>query len=204
MKASSPQIKAWLLRPYSWSQHSSFDYNPEEWFKRYILGEEMAETPQLKFGKLFAEAVEWGKPMAPLTVYRLTEHYVEAPLSDFKVNGYLDSYDRLKHDRPHLAEYKTGAKAWTQKRVNEHGQLTYYAMLLWLRDKIKPEDIDMILQWVPTSLQKDYSYGIALDAEGKAHVHTFETSRTMADVLKLVGQIEDRRRKMYEYARSRK
>lgn len=195
MKHTRAQVKAWKERPYSWSQHSSFEYSPEQWYDRYILGLPMEESPQLKFGKKFADAVEWGKPMAPLTVYTYTEHAVKAILDGIEVLGFLDSYDKENK----LAEYKTGAKAWDQKRVDKHGQLTFYAMLLWLRDKKKPEDLEMILEWVPCCFRPDYTYGFT----DPAVVHTFDTKRTMRDVMMMVGEIKMRRKAMEEYVKSR-
>lgn len=196
MKPTKAQIAAWRARPYSWSQHSSFEYDPWQWYCRYILGHDMEETPELKFGKKFADAVEWGTPMAPLTVYKFTEHCVKAVYDKFEVLGYLDSYDKENK----LAEYKTGKKKWDQKRVDQHGQLTFYAFLLWLRDKKKPEDLEMILQWVPTCYRADFSYGFT----DPAVVHTFETRRTMSDVLKMAGEIKTRRKAMEAYVAARK
>ena len=194
-KKNKEKLELWRARPYSWSQHSSFEYDPAQWFNRYIMGEKMPDTPELKFGKAFADAVEWGKPLAPLTVYAFTEHCVKAVYDGFEVLGYLDSYDKENL----LAEYKTGKKPWTQKRVDQHGQLTFYAFLLWLRDKKKPEDLEMILQWVPTCYRADFTYGFT----DPAVVHTFTTSRTMADVMRMASDIKKRRAEMEKYAKSR-
>ena len=195
IKPTEAQIAQWLARPYSWSQHSSFKYDKSQWYLRYILGQDTEESPQLKFGKKFADAVEWGNPMAPLTIYEFTEHCVQSTLDGLDLVGHLDSYDKKNL----LAEYKTGVKKWDQKRVDQHGQFTFYALLLWLRDKKKPEDIEMILQWVPTAFRADFTYGFT----DPAQVHTFTTSRSMADVLRLAGEIKKCRKEMHEYALSR-
>ncbi len=194
MKCTKQQLARWLARPYSWSQHSSWDYDKEQWYDRYILGNSTPSTPQLEFGKRFGEAAEWGNPMAPLTIYTYMEHCVKATLDGVELVGFLDSYDKENL----LAEYKTGVKKWDQKRVDETGQLTYYALLLWLRDKKKPEDLKMVLEWVPTCFRPDLSYGFT----DPAVVHTFETSRTMTDILKLGADILITRKAMEKYALS--
>ncbi len=184
------QKQAWSLRAYSWSQHSCWQYSKDDWYNRYILGNSTPSNPALDFGKKFADSVEWGTPMAPVLIYPKVEFGIKTKIDTLELVGYLDSWhpEELK-----LAEYKTGVKKWTQKRVDEHGQLTFYALLHYLSDKIKPEDIHMTLQWLPTKTFPDFTFGLT------GEIHTFETARTMRDVLMLATEIKATRKEMEEY-----
>lgn len=192
MKPTPQQIEIWRNRPYSWSQHSAWEYDKFAWYDRYILGNSTPSTPALEFGKKFADSVEWGTPMAPVIIYPIVEHGLKAKLDDLELVGYLDSWDP---ENKKLAEYKTGVKKWDQKRVDNHHQLTFYALLHYLVDGIKPEDIEMVLQWLPTCVRADYSYGFVDPAE----IHTFTTTRTMRDVLQLATEIKATRKAMEKY-----
>lgn len=187
-------IKTWSARPYSWSQHSSWQYDKNQWYDRYILGNKTPSSPALEFGKKFADAAEWGTPMAPILVYPITEHGITAKLDDLEMVGFLDGWHP---EEKKLIEYKTGKAKWDQKRVDEHGQLTFYALLHYLANQIKPEDIHMTLQWLPTTTLPDFTFGLI------GEIHTFETSRTMRDTLILAADIKSTRIEMERYAQTR-
>lgn len=134
--------------------------------------------------------------MAPVIIYPVVEYGINTTLEKLDLTGYMDSWcpDSLR-----LAEYKTGVKAWDQKRVDTHGQLTFYALLHYLHSQIKPEDISMVLQWLPTITRPDFTFGFPDPAE----IHTFATSRTMLDILKLSQEILKTRKDMEEYITKR-
>lgn len=195
----NPLLKPWHERPYSWSQHSAWEYDKNEWYKRYILGEKTPETPALVFGKKFAESVEFKTPMAPVIIYSKTEHGVTANLDGLNLVGYFDTWepDELK-----LVDHKTG-KVWTQKKVDETGQFTFYCLLNYLTLKVKPEDHDIKLQSIPCGTRPDFTYGFDLDENGNAQIFTFDTRRTMRDILQLASDIKTRRKEMEVYAQAR-
>ena len=199
METEDPRITQWRNRSFSWSQYSSFSYSYQQWFDKYILGKEQETTPQLRFGKDFAKAVEDNTHTAPVLRYSHVEHEIRVNHPDgFPMVGVFDSWSPSTLE---LGELKTGVKPWTQKRVDEHGQLTYYAMMLYLKDKIKPEDIKMTLQWLPTGFHGDFSY----DFTNKENplIHSFETRRTMLEVLELLSDIKTARKNMEKYALQR-
>lgn len=196
MKPTEEQINRWRQRSYSWSQHSSFSYSPEQWYSRYILGEATPETPSLKFGKALSESVEWGTPMAPCLIYKSVEHKLEGELDGLKLVGYMDSYDP---DELKMCELKTGEKKWTADRVDKHQQLDFYAMILYMSHKVRPEDLHITLQWMPTGTRSDFTFGFILDKEGKAQIHSFETRRTMLQILKMCADIKKTRSDMEAY-----
>lgn len=190
------QLTTWLVRPYSWSQHSLWQYDKNAWYDRYILGLQTPSTPALEFGKKFADSIEWGTPMAPVTLLPIVEHGITTKLDDLTIVGFLDSWDP---EDLRIAEYKTGVKKWDQKRVDQHGQLTFYALLHYLKDKVKPEDISMFLEWVPTCVRPNMTYGFT----DPAVIHHFDTRRTLRQVLELAVEIKATRGEMEEYAKKR-
>lgn len=192
----SNPLTTWRSRPYSWSQHSSWAYNPHEWYKRYVLGEKMPESPALLFGKAFADSCEAGAPLAPVTLYSVIEHPMEAELDGIALTGFGDSWEpstRL------LREYKTGVKAWDQKRVDEHGQLTMYSLLLWLIDKTRPEDLTIHLDWLPVVTTPSFTLDFQRGEDNQPVIHTFETNRTMTDILRFASDIKRTRTDMEAY-----
>jgi hypothetical protein len=195
MKHTPEQLERWKQRPYSWSQHSAFQYSPTEWYNRYILGESTPGNPAMAFGSLFAGNIEFGTPMAPIDLLPEIEYKLEATLDGLPLIGFVDSY--LPHTTLH--EFKTGKAAWTQKRADTTGQLTFYALLLHLQHRIHPKQLDMLLQWVPTCEQPDGSYHFALNDGGHAQIHSFKTHRTMTQVLAFANEIKATRKAMEEF-----
>lgn len=179
-------------RPLSWSAISKFEYDPEEWFRKYILGEKTIETIEMKFGKAFASAIEDGKPLAPVTIIhgpeavpgKNVEYPFKVVLRGIPLVGYADTFDDRKCKR--LGEFKTGKKAWDQKRVDEHGQITMYLLMNFIQNKVPPEEVSCFLEWIPTTDTGDFNITFLEPVT----VHPFETKRTMADIINFGKRIE--------------
>ncbi len=182
-------------RPISWSAVSSFDYDPEEWYKNYIQGGTRVENAAMTFGKIFAESCEARKPLAPVTLLSKVEYPLQVMMGRIPLVGYADTYE------PHsqLGEFKTGKKPWTQKRVDEHGQIDMYLLMLFIMHEVKPEEIECYLQWIPTIEHGDFS----VDFVKPIKVHTFKTKRTMVDILNFAAKIKDTVEKMQQYIDAR-
>lgn len=198
------KIKIWKARPYSWSQHSSFDWDKEQWFSSYVLGIRGEGSAAMAYGNVVGESIATDKPLSGVPRQVHMEYEVRAKLGDIDLIGFFDSYScgEARCCPPvekRLEEYKTSTNVtkWNQKSVDEHGQLTFYAMLMYLRDKVRPEDIHMRLHWIPTAEQQDFS--IAVSGKHK----TFPTMRTMKEVFSLMVAIKKRRKEMEAYARKR-
>lgn len=188
------RITTWLAREFSWSQISSWEYSKDQWYSKYILGEVQPETPALIFGKAFAKSVEDGAQEAPVTTFSKREYRVTASIGDIALVGQFDCWEP---ETKELIDHKTGVKPWDQKRTDGHRQLTFYAMLLYLSEKIKPEDIRFQIQWIPTGIRSDFTFGFLTDPPV---VHTFHTKRTMLDVLTILSDIKRARKEMKRYA----
>ena len=197
-------IEQWGRRSYSWSQHSSFAYDPDQWFHSYILNERGDGSAAMKFGNTVGISINTDTPLANVPRQVHMEFEVRAKIGNIDLVGFFDSYScgGKKCCPPgeyRLEEYKTSANPtrWTQKSVDEHGQLAFYAMLLYLKHKVKPEDIKMNLHWIPVAEDSFFEMYVS----GK-HV-TFPTKRTMKDIFKLMVEIKVRRKEMLAYARKR-
>lgn len=195
-----PKYSFDLKRPQSWSSLSSFWWDKEEWFMRYILGVKSPETAELKFGAAFAKSIEDGSCDIPELMQHLTgrkEHPFKVMFGKIPLMGYADDFDPVTFKR--LEEVKTGKKPWDQKRVDEHGQIDMYLLMNYISNKIKPEEVRCRLHWLPTEQNGDFSISLIRPIK----VHTFETRRTMQQILNFGMKINRTYREMQEYVEIR-
>lgn len=112
--------------------------------------------------------------------------------------GYADTFCDKTFKK--LGEYKTGKKEWTQKRVDEHLQIDMYLLMNFIMHKIKPEDVEITLVWMPTMERNDFSIFFVPDVEKKIKI--FKTKRTMIDILRFGEMINNIYSAMEDYARN--
>jgi hypothetical protein len=179
----------------SWSQLSSFEYDKEQWYKRYVLGIKDPQTKEMLFG------VEIGTKLAtdPIFMpqvprYPKYEHELRFNFGDIPMVGFIDGWDGIEYA---LGEYKTGKKPWTQKRADTHGQFDMYNLGLWITEKIKPEEIVNSLHWLPTQEHGDFTMSLI-----SSEVHTFVTKRTMRDILNFGMRINKIYKEMHDYCKA--
>ena len=183
-------------KPLSWSAISSFKYDPEQWYKKYVLGEKQKTSPQMLFGNTVGESFATKKPMVKDIVrYKRMEYELKVKFDDIELIGYIDSYDPKKKL---LREYKTSSstKKWNQTSVNAHGQLTMYALMLFIQDKVKPEDLTIYLDYIP--VEETFEGGMIISNPQK--IYTFPTKRTTRDILAFGAYIRQVVQEMEEYA----
>lgn len=209
-------------RPLSWSAKSSFDYDKEQWWEKYILHRDCTRNPAfcaiahapdpkcpqiatnaaMRFGKMIGEKLASDPTFLPkvprLSVFEFPLGAVDKgckPILFGKIPliGFIDGYE------PHtdLDEYKTGKRAWDQKRVDEHGQLTFYALMLHLAHKVVPEDLKMRLVYLPTEMRGDFSMALK-DVDPVI----FETNRTMKDIILFGKELNETYAAMEAYAKN--
>lgn len=198
-------------RPLSWSAISSFDWNPKRWHDKYVLKIEEPKSAELVFGSMVDKRIQEDPTFLPdLVRYPVMQHEMRAEFDGIPLIGFADTYRQcvlcnsteafIDHDRDackgfSLRDYKTGRKAWDQKRADETGQLTMYTFMLYLMDKIKPEEVELYIDWLPTHIEEGQ---IQFIEEGD--IRTFKTSRSMHDVLKFGQRIKTVWKAMEEYA----
>ena len=193
-------------RPLSWSAISSFEYDPEQWYQKYYMGIAQPSSPEMEFGKTFADACEVRKPLAPVTMLSKMEHEFKFMFGEIPMIGYADTHEEETRDE--TGEYKTGVKPWDQKRVDTHGQVDMYALGNWVLHKMKPQDCKFWLEWIPTmriaqgnGAYRSSDYKIAF-ASNPPQVHHFDTKRSMRDVLQFGVRVQNTLQEMESYVRN--
>jgi hypothetical protein len=165
----------------SWSKMNLWEKDPNLFYQVYVEGIDMFRTKQLELGKKMATALENGSdpdhdPLMEMMLifmpdYPLKEFDIKAVFEEIPIVGKLDGFNEATLT---VGEYKSG-KNWTQAMVDQHGQLTFYALLVWLKYKKLPKDI--FLHWAKT--QEDEKGLLTLTGD----IRTFKTNRTMKDII---------------------
>lgn len=199
-------------RPLSWSAIASFEWNPSQWYSKYVLKELLIITPELEFGSMIDKRIQENPKFLPKLVrYPILQHEMRGTFDGIPLLGFadtfrdpwIDSRGKLREKKrpdyvpafPAIRDYKTGRNEWTQKRADETGQITMYLLMLYLRDKIRPEDVECYIDWLPTHY---VDKKIEFIKEGE--IHTFKTKRTMQQVLEFGQRIKRTWAEMEAYA----
>lgn len=196
-------------RPYlSWSQFSLVEKSPAEYERVYIYGKKF-ENGAMKFGKKVAKTLENDSAedleteLARLVFPKSVTREYELPKlvkGEYKNPLYFEGiplFGRMDGFNPRtlvVDENKTGKTPWTQAKVDTFGQLTFYAIMVFAKHKKLPPLLR--LNWGRT---QDTPRGIELVAEP---VHTFETIRTMDDVVKFYARMDRAWKTIQEISKS--
>ncbi len=193
-------IKNWLKRDVSYSQLSSWDYDKDQWFNKYVMGIEEPPSPAMTFGNTVGDTLGLPHSMVPQLreVPGIKEYKMRVKMGNMFLVGYAD------HHCPEtlfLNENKTSqnTKKWDQKSVDEHKQLDMYALLLFLQDNVKPEDLKMRLNYIPVIQGGDF----LLSLPNPVECYHFETSRTTRDITKYSAYIQQTRADQLAYVKKR-
>lgn len=189
-KGTAPAVKSGKkgvsdrLAYLSWSKLALWEMDKEKFRQVYFEGMQI-ETYAMAKGKNMAEAMELGSAVGqdPIIQQGLllfpqdgkAEHEIKVDCGACPILGKIDRFN-LKNKT--FREYKTGRWPWTQKKVNDHGQITFYYYLIWLKYKVMPKIA--WLDWLCTDEQSD-DYG---------KVKSFPTVRSMSDLIKMHGRIK--------------
>lgn len=194
------QIEKWKERPFSWSQLSSFEYDKEQWYDKYILGKPQFESAEMVFGKQFAQSIEDGTcQFAHLfKIQSKVEKEFKCMFGKIPLLGFADSFCEIT-DRK-IEEYKTGVKKWDKKRVDEHGQLDMYLLMLWITKKVRPEEVEVALTWFPTRRSETGDFKVTIEFVEPVLPQRFTTKRTMKDILNFGMRINKVHKEMEEFA----
>lgn len=183
-----PRLNKKFYPPYiSWSRLNLFERSPGDYERTYLLGQGRS-TPQMEFGSKIASALETGEVQDLASEFvriafagdksMVREFEIRADLDGIPVLGKLDGFYPKSMK---IREYKTG-KNWTQKMVDEHGQLTFYALLVYLKYGEMPKEI--VLDWAETVTDDD---GVRLTGR----IESFKTQRKMNQVFSMCTRIKN-------------
>lgn len=182
-------------RAMSWSMMSSFDYDPEQWYRTYVLNEKQ-ESKEMTFGSWVDKKIQDDPTFLPsLTRYEKMQYKMKVMFSGIPLVGIPDGLNFTGVKK--LADYKTGKKKWDKKRADETGQLTFYLLLLYITHKIKPEEFELYIHWLPTKDNGDFTITFVDDID--KNIKTIATKRTMVDLLKFGERIKETVDKMDAY-----
>jgi hypothetical protein len=176
----------------SWSGLSTWERSEKEYVEKYILHQTQRTNSGMEFGKYVADGLERDEGdttiealKARLPAYETREHQVEVVYKGIPLTGRIDTY-RGKDGA--FREYKTGRRdalgnpPWTLAKAREHGQISFYAFMLWLKTKKVPPPA--YLDWIETEVREDGTVGLA------EHIHSFEVPITLEMIIKMGARIE--------------
>lgn len=178
-------------RPLSWSAISSFQYDPEQWYKKYVLNERPPENAAMTFGKIVGERLANDPTYLPeVPRAERFEHELRCKIGGIECIGFIDSYTPGKL----LLEYKTG-KPWDAMKAKDHGQLKMYALMLYIIDGVKPEELTIKLVSMETEARGDFSMTFVKNMKPLI----FEVKLTTRDVLMFGAKLTKIVKEMEEY-----
>ena len=184
-------------RPLSYSAFSSFHYNPEQWYETYILGKRQ-ESPELTFGSMIDKKIQDDPTFLPaLPRYEKMQYKMSAMIGkNIPIVGVPDGLNLTKSKD--LCDFKTGRVKWDKKRADETDQLTWYLLLVYINLKLKPDDFKCFIHWLPTERKETGDFNVTISLIDN-NVKTFETKRSMVDILKLIGRISSTIKEMEKF-----
>lgn len=188
------------IRPASYSFFASWEYNKEEWYNNYILGNRPEPNQAMLMGTKVGDSIGTPDSLVPtLTPPGVKEYEMRANLGDIYLIGFADHYckeTKVLHEN----KTTTNDKKWTQKSVDEHKQLDMYALLLFLQNKTPPAEVKMYLNYIPVVEGGD----MLLHLPEPATYVQYETKRTNLQIAEYAEYIKSTVKEMEAYVRARK
>ena len=105
-----------------------------------------------------------------------------------------------------LSEYDPQPNVWLgcsvedQKRADKHGQIDMYLFMIYLLYGIKPEDVTVHLDWVPTVRTENGDFKVDIQFVQPIEIHSFETKRTSEQVLLFASSLKKTWAEMQRFA----
>ena len=183
-----------IKRPLSWSQLQAFSYSKEQWYRNYILGEKDPPNSLMLAGSRVGDAI--GTKDSPIDV-NLTpgvkEYKLRATIDGITLTGFADHYcpDTLTLNENKCSDTKG---RWTQGKVDKHGQITMYLLLLQAQDGVKPEDVECWLNFL-----KLEQVGVQFDVGDPVELRRFKTSRTQDQLDQFLEETKRTVELMHQY-----
>lgn len=176
---------------------STLQKSEQDYIDFYFLGKPRPMNAGMEYGKKLADALEvgdlTGDPMLDLVIAQiprmdLIEHEIQHNWmtkdggKPFEVPLYIQM-DWAMTDLSEFADNKTHNEKypWTQKKVDESGQLTFYAAVIWLLTGKIPKV--MAIHGIPTKVEPDGK----IQATGD--VYTVYTKRSQEQILKMLSEM---------------
>jgi len=94
--------------------------------------------------------------------------------------------DTMKKDLSAFKEYKTGQEPWTRKKVDEFGQITFYATAMFIISGKIPHDIEL----VHIATQKEVKGCLDSKIEATGLIYRYPTKRNTSQVLNMMVRMK--------------
>jgi len=170
--------------------------NIEKWKQSYFYNEKMRVNRSMAFGRNVAEGLENGEVTGDIAFDLLMDRMPKFEIMDKPVMAELKSGnkiipllakpDTMKPDMTAFKEYKTGQDKWTKRKVDDSGQITFYATVLFLKSGKIPHDIELVQ--ILTEKEDNEALDSKLRATGDIYRHP--TRRTMSQVLNMMVRMK--------------
>lgn len=135
-------------------------------------------------------------PIDNALVPGIKEYTVKASVDGIQLIGHLDHYcpDTLTLNENKCSDTKG---RWTQRKVDEHGQITMYVMLLEAQDGVKPEDVTCYLNFLLLE-----QVGVQYTVGDPPVLRRFGTRRTKEQVTQFLDDTKRTVELMHQYIES--
>lgn len=176
-----------------------FEHNPDLWVEVYVLGREIEPNSGMIFGREVADCLERGDfsgdPELDAVLMQMPSLEIRDKAFTTTMRDGKDSVivkckpDTMSADMRAFKEYKTGTRLWTQRKVDEDGQITFYSTGMFLEKNKVPNDIELI----QAVTEKD---GNVIRPTGE--LLRFRTVRTTGQCLNMLVRMKKNARLMSE------
>jgi hypothetical protein len=196
--ANRDLTKRLLFPTLSWSSVNAFmQYDKDQWYNQYVLGQKLSPNAAMQAGIDIGEKLANDPTFMPeVPRPEVYEQELKCEFSGMQLVGHLDGRNPFG-----ILEYKTCQKsdAWTQTKVDAHRQLDFYALLIYVIEKIKPEDLKISL----TAIYVKESGHFKVELDKSRPVKTFHTQRTTQQILMFGAYLKKVQNEMQEYCINR-
>jgi hypothetical protein len=188
----------------SWSSYSAFTtsypgQNRDTWYERYVLGIRSKPNSAMLAGQVIGERLATDPDYLPeVPRPEIYEQELEANFCGIDLVGHLDGWSP---NAKQLLEYKTAQsdKTWYPKKVNNHGQLDFYCLLIYLNFGIKPEELTISLTHIPVTEQENFK----IDVDHTRPIWTFPTTRTFNQIMLFGSELVKTHKEMTEFVKQK-
>lgn len=168
----------------SWSSISAWGYDKETWYRSYVLGERSKPNSVMQGGIDVGERIVSDSTfLKEITRPEIFEHNLTANILGMTITGHMDGWSP---SIPEIQEYKTTQNKfrWTQEKVDEWGQISFYCLLVYIHYKIPPEKLSLCLWSIPMIETGHF------EVIQKGTPQKFSTKRTMVQILNFAKEMK--------------
>lgn len=178
-------------RPYlSWSQLDLVEKSPEQYLELYLYGKKIPINRGMAKGKIVADSLETGIMTGDIETDLIISRLPKFEDMDLESRAIIKGGkgeedieilikpDTAKRNKTGFKEYKTGQEMWTQKKVDEWGQITFYAMGMYLQTGKIPTDIEL----VHAETVKDSDGRLVFTG----NIYRYKTQRSLVEILRMI------------------